>query len=182
MTGTLRGTTRAPRDAGTASPVPTSIRRMAQLAALAPVPSSLWRLPLMFGVSMGMDDAFMADMMGHPFWQRAGYLLALGVISDGLAFLTLGLVRSWGEVWPSWLPGLGGRRVPPAAAIVPAVIGGVAATALWSTVTLGWQSNMTHPYDGWTLLMTAAYAPLFVWGPLVLVVTAHYARRRRAEG
>ena len=27
--------------------------------------------------------------------------------SEALAYLTVGLVAPWGEVWPRWLPGLG---------------------------------------------------------------------------
>lgn len=162
----------------TASPVPTWARRAAGLAALTPVLSSLWRLPLMFGVSMGMDDAFMADMMAHPFWQRFAYLVGLGVLTDGLAFLTLGLVSRWGEVWPSWIPRIGGRRIPPAVAVVPALGGGLVATVLFALMALNWEANVGSPFTGWGLLQTVAYAPLLLWGPLVLLVTAHYHRRR----
>lgn len=163
----------------TARPVPRWARIAAELAALSPVAASLWRLPLMFGVSMGMDAEFMADMMGHPFWQRLGYLVGLGALSDGLAFLTLGLVRWWGEVWPSWIPGLKGRSIPPAVALVPALTGGAAATVLFTTVAWHWNANMSHGYTGWAILMTCAYAPFLLWGPLVLLVSAHYLQRRR---
>lgn len=165
----------------TASPVPTWARRAAELAALTPVLSSLWRLPLMFGVSMGMDDAFMADMMAHPFWQRFLYLTGLGILTEGLAFLTLGLVRRWGEVWPSWLPGIGGRRIPPAVAIVPALAGGLLASVLFTVAAFKWDENVGNPFTGWALLQTVAYAPLLLWGPLVLLVTAHYYQRRCGE-
>ena len=161
-----------------ARPVPGWARRVAEIAALAPVPSSLWRLPLMFGVPMGMDQAFMDDMMDHPLWMRAGYLLALGLISDGAAFLTLGLVRSWGEVWPRWMPVMGGRRVHPLAAVVPALLGGVVVTVITFVMAVGWNSNMTNGYNGWEILQTAMYAPLLLWGPLLLLVTGHYAWRR----
>ncbi len=36
--------------------------------------------------------------------------------------LTTGLVRPWGEVFPRWLPRVGGRTVPVALAVVPASI------------------------------------------------------------
>lgn len=162
----------------TARAVPDWARRAAELAALTPVASSLWRLPLAFGVSMGMDAEFMADMMAHPFWQRLGYLGALGALTDGLAFLTLGLVRGWGEIWPRWIPWLGGRSVPVAAALVPAVIGGVAATVLFTSMAFLWNGNMVYGYTGWAVLQTCCYAPLLLWGPLVLLVAAHYYRRR----
>lgn len=163
----------------TARPVPRWARTAARLAALTPVASSLWRLPLMFGVPMGMDAEFMASMMAHPFWQRLGYLGALGVLTDGLALLTLGLVRSWGETWPRWVPLLRGRSVPMAVALVPAVVGGVGATVMFTSVAFSWNSNLVFGYTGWAVLQTLCYAPLVLWGPLVLVVAAHYYQRRR---
>src|SRR5690606_25794922 len=48
---------------------------------------------------------------GRPLWEVA-YIPSLSVISLGLASLTIGLVRPWGEVFPAWLPWIGGRRVP----------------------------------------------------------------------
>jgi hypothetical protein len=162
----------------TAEPVPRWALLAAGLAALTPVASSIWRLPLMFGISMGMDAEFMDSMMGHPFWQRLAYLGGLGAVSDGLAFLTLGLVRGWGEIWPSWIPWLRGRSIPPAVALVPAIIGGVAATVLTTTAAFGWNDNVTHGYNGWEILQTCAYAPMVLWGPLVLLVAAHYYQRR----
>lgn len=46
------------------------------------------------------------------------------VLLAGLGVLLLwALVRPWGRVFPGWVPGLGGRRVPRALPMVPAVIG-----------------------------------------------------------
>ncbi len=49
------------------------------------------------------------------------------------ALLMLGLVQRWGEVFPRWMIGLAGRRVPIALAVVPAsivsvllIVGGIA--------------------------------------------------------
>ena len=164
----------------TARPVPRWAVVAAHLAALTPVLSSLWRLPLMFGISMGMDDAFMDDMMSHPFWQRAAYLGGLGVLSDGLAFLTIGLVRPWGEVFPRWVPWLRGRQIRtlPVGAVASAAA--LATIALFTvSVPLAWSGNITV-WNGWSILMTACYAPLVLWGPLLLAVTWAYWRRRRA--
>ena len=175
----LTSAVRPPRTRqSTARPVPGWAWTAAHLAALAPVASSLWRLPLMFGVSMGMDAEFMADMMSHPFWQRLGYLGALGLLTDGLAFLTLGLVRGWGEVWPRWIPVLRGRSIPAAVTLVPAIVGGVAATVLFTIMAFIWNGNMVDGYTGWAILQTCCYAPLVLWGPLVLLVAGHYYRRR----
>ena len=48
---------------------------------------------------------------------------------DGGALLTLGLVRPWGETFPRWIPILGGRRVPPRLAIIPAALVSVLVTS-----------------------------------------------------
>lgn len=157
--------------------VPAWAERAARLAALTPVPSSLWRLPLMFGAAMGMDAEFMGDMMSHPLWERLGYLVCLGVVSDGLALLTFVLVRPWGEVFPRWAPVIGGRRVPVSLVAVPALVGGVAATLMTWATALRWSGKM-HGWSPWAYLMTAAYAPLLLWGPLVLTVTGYYVIRR----
>ncbi|MGW2681256.1 hypothetical protein [Streptomyces sp. NPDC001436] len=62
-------------------------------------------------------------------------MLFLSVLSECLALPTLGLVRSWGETVPRWIPHLGGRRVPPLAAVVPALLGAAAGAVLvaWFT-------------------------------------------------
>ena len=150
----------------------------AHVAALAPALASLWRLPLMFGISMGMDDAFMEEMMSTPFAARAAYLIGLGALAECLAFLTIGLVRPWGEIVPRWVPGLRGRTLPAWLVIMIATLGGLAATVLFTAMAFAWSGNFIG-FDGWGVLMTVCYAPLLVWGPLVLAVTWAYWRRRR---
>ena len=44
----------------------------------------------------------------------------LGRVRPGRRGLTIGLTRPWGRAVPRWMPRLGGRRVPVAAAVVPA--------------------------------------------------------------
>ena len=61
------------------------------------------------------------------------FLATFGLVG---AVLILGLVQRWGEVFPRWMIGLAGRRVPIALAVVPAslvsvllIVGGI---AMWS--------------------------------------------------
>lgn len=75
-------------------------------------------------------------------------------------------------------PRLAGRRIPPVVPIVLATAGGVTATFLFGSVAFDWDGHMTTGYDGRAVLQTVTYAPLVLWGPLVLVVTWHYYRRR----
>ena len=161
----------------TERPVPAWARTVAIIAALSPVPSSLWRLPLIFGVSMGMEAEFMDSMMSHAWWQRAGYLVGLGVLCRRLRVP---------DPRPGPLVGRGvaalgalhrGPADPAVVAIVPAVAGGLGASAFGIPLVLTWHENVPL-VNGWTALMTACYAPLALWGPAVLAVTAAYAWRR----
>ena len=103
--------------------------RTAHLIPLVVLPSGLWRVGIALGFSMGMVEG------GRPVhitgWESV-YVLSLSVVSEALALLSFGLVRSWGEVVPAWIPFIGGRRVPPLAAVLPAVAGSVALTAIFA--------------------------------------------------
>ncbi|WP_152365887.1 hypothetical protein [Microlunatus speluncae] len=153
--------------------------RAAHLAALTTVPSGLWRLCLAAGFSLGYHPDWMAHNAATVL-DRV-YLVALSLVTEGLALLTLGLVRPWGEVLPSWLPLVGGRRVPPLAAAVPAGLGAVALTLLWGANPLLFTDLFHDPLEpdgGWQILMASAYLPLVLWGPLLGAVTVAYVRRR----
>jgi hypothetical protein len=76
-------------------PPPRWVTNVARPSAFTPVPASLWRLPLIFGISMGMPDALMDDLMNPPLWMRAAYLVGLGELSDGCAYLTLAWCAPW---------------------------------------------------------------------------------------
>lgn len=161
------------------SPRPWAVRA-AHLAALTALPSCVWRLALAAGFDLGYHPAWIADN-ATSLGDRT-YLVALSLLTEILALLTLGLVRPWGEVLPSWLPLLGGRRVPPMSAVVPATVGAVGLVLLWSLNPLMF-TDLFHdplePQGGWQLLMAAVYLPLVLWGPLLGAVTWAYHRRRR---
>ena len=179
-------TTPAARPAGrhgTAAPVPRWIDRLAHLVPLATLPSGVWRLALGFGVPIGFTGP-MADRYGGPGWITP-YVIVLSLLSEGLALLTLGLVRPWGEVVPRWIPFLGGRRIPTFAAAVPAALG--AAALMWLSVVVvnGWNGPAAgdpdapyYPHGFAAAVMTACYAPMLAWGPLLAVVTVAYCVRR----
>ena len=155
-------------------------RRAAWLTVLTTVPSALWRLAMAVGVPVGVDENYRREMYEFPSW-RTAYVFGLTVLLVGLASLTLGLVQRWGEVTPRWMPWIGGRRVPPLAAVVPAGAGALALTLLWASVF----SNMEGIFVVFGLegaeriVLVACYAPLLLWGPLLAAVTVSYARRRR---
>lgn len=147
------------------------------------VPSGLWRMAMAVGIPVGASDEIRRQHYGFPGWGTV-YVFGLTFLLVGLALLTLGLVQRWGEIVPRWIPWVGARRVPPLAAVVPAVAGAIALTLLWV-------STFSHVGTIWALyglegaervLMLACYGPLLLWGPLLAAVTVSYRRRHRAGG
>ncbi|WP_327130337.1 hypothetical protein OG311_02090 [Streptomyces sp. NBC_01343] len=165
---------------GTERPVPPWASILAHAIPLLLLPQCLWRLPFAFGFEMGLD----ADgAMPSSLWVSVPYVFGLSLITEGLALLSFGLVRAWGEVAPGWLPFIGGKRINPFAAIIPATLGGLGATAFWAPVLLSWLGvgeAAGFSSGGWQTLAHLCIAPGMLWGPLVLVLTcAYYARRCR---
>ncbi|GAA4927101.1 hypothetical protein ACFPM3_08930 [Streptomyces coeruleoprunus] len=158
--------------------VPRWARIAAVGAALTNVPSALWRVAIALGVPVGLAQSEY-DQLDAPGWGSL-VLVGLSLVSELFAFLTLGLVQSWGETWPRWIPYLGGRRVPVLPATVVAGLGALATTvfgALFVHTSLNADMAAT-PWGLWLLNIT--YAPLLLWGPLLGAVTVHYYRRRTA--
>ncbi|MGW5670686.1 hypothetical protein [Micromonospora sp. NPDC003776] len=161
-------------------PVPRWAERVAHLIPLVVLPSGLWRIALVAGVPIG------ASAHGAPVdlgFGESAYIVSLSLVSEGLALLSFGLVRPWGEVFPRWLPLLGGRRVPPPFAVTVAAAGAVALTLIWGYAAWGVVVNgndLNFSTAGFALLV-ACYLPLLCWGPLLLALTVAYGRRRRPE-
>jgi hypothetical protein len=160
--------------------VPRWVRWATYASILAPLPSALWRLGLAAGLSMGFSDERLRAL-DVPGWGSL-YVAGLSLLTMGLALLALGLIRPWGEVVPGWVPVLGRRRVPPVAAVLPAGLAAVVLTVLTVTGVPGWSQEFAvpgSPSGAAAGLMTAAYAPLLAWGPLLGVASFAYHRRRR---
>ena len=172
--------------AGASSPVPAAprwARRAAVMAVLTTVPSALWRIAMAVGIPVGASEQVVSERFGLPSWGIA-YVVGLSLLLLGLAWLTLGLVQRWGEIVPSWIPLIGGRRVPPLAAAVPAFVGSALLTLLWVTAmaNFGLIAEEYGLEGAEQAVVVACYAPLLLWGPLLAVVTASYLRRRRISG
>lgn len=177
-----RGTARRAEAATPAVPPPPRWARLAAKAAvLTTVPSGLWRIAFGFGVPVGFTGATYSAFAEHqPGWGTV-YCVVLSALAESLAFLTVGLVRPWGLVAPRWIPLIGGRRIRPLAAIVPALLGSAILTCLGMAALLGgWAHNLAEPdspQGAAAVVMTLAYLPLVAWGPLLGAVTLDYARR-----
>jgi hypothetical protein len=142
------------------------------------LPHCLWRLPFAVGFAMGTIDPNQPPM---PWW-APGYVVGLSVLTEALCLLTLGLVAGWGEVFPRWVPFLAGRRVPPLAAVVPAVVGGLVLVGLFGLQPLAWigvLDEVGYSNGWWLALARVCVSPAMLWGPIVLALAFAYYRRRR---
>ncbi|WP_436532634.1 hypothetical protein [Actinoplanes sp. HUAS TT8] len=168
--------------------VPRWVIWCAYAAPFTVLPSGIWRLALVVAGAHLIDQAPSAEGRGPVVWDGPLYVVVLTVVSELLAYLTVGLVAVWGEVVPRWVPRLGGRPIPVLAAVVPAAAGATICTILWPYALFmlaeGQKLNGTPGvmhFDGAQMvLFWAAYSPLLLWGPLVWVCTVHYWRRRSA--
>ncbi|MFH9068295.1 hypothetical protein [Streptomyces alboflavus] len=168
------------------------VPQWAWLAALAvpltAVPSGVWRIASWF-----LDESTHDERGSLPAWLPGwSYMLLLSLVSELFAFTAVGLVTRWGEVFPRWVPFLRGRAVPTMAAVVPAAIGAVLVTVLWTGAFVAEAAGVTitgeplaedyptrqGPWQAAALYVS--YAPLLLWGPLLGAVTWAYWRRRRA--
>jgi len=173
-----RGLFRSSLDAGPRAAAGWSrIGRWATLVAvLAPLPyaaqRAAWNLGIPLGVSEQFVDDLAADIAAKDLHPLAAWML---VIPDVLGvLLTLGLIMRWGERFPTWVPLLGGRRVPVSLAVVPASLVSVAVTIAGLVV-------IRFAIQDGTVAGTAAPGLLWLpWGVALGVATFAYAERRRA--
>jgi hypothetical protein len=93
----------------------------------------------------------------------------------------LGLVQRWGEVFPSWMIGLAGRRVPIALAVIPAsivsvllMVGGI---SIWSSYDRMAEAAVGSGQDFRIVVGPTLLFP--VWAVSLAVATLGYYYRRR---
>lgn len=150
------------------------------------LPQCLWRLPFAFNFTMGMIEPNAPAM--PPWYWAVPYVFGISVLSEALALLSLGLVRRWGEIAPAWLPLIGGKHIPPLAAIIPATIGGLIVTAVSGSFLLAWLQvpgfhALGYSNGWWELLAKVCIGLGALWGPMVLALTyAYFVRRCRHAG
>jgi hypothetical protein len=118
-------------------------------------------------------------------WIKGLSLAGFGLVG---VVLMLGLVQRWGEVFPRWMIGLGGRRVPIALAVIPAsltavllIVGGI---GIWVDLP-GMAANAAAAGAEGTVLVgelifQVGPTLLFpLWGAALAVATLGYYYRRR---
>jgi hypothetical protein len=156
------------------------------VAMVAPVFYALTRYAWALGFPLGMSEELFRPGQESGKW--IGAALSLGNFILLGAFLMLGLVQRWGEVFPRWMIGLAGRRVPIALAVVPAsivsvllIVGGI---GIWSGLDQMAANLAAIGVEGirliWEIAVQVGPTLLFpVWGVSLAVATLGYYYRRR---
>jgi hypothetical protein len=146
-------------------------RRAVAVAVVVPLLYALTRFAWAVGIPFGLSRAEVAELRsGDGVWAATG-LASFAVVG---AVLTLGLVQRWGEVFPRWMLGLAGRRVPVALAVVPAMY--VAAMVFAGGLALIGEPRLWE--HGLLLMLPHLLWP--VWG--VALALAAYAYKLRRQG
>lgn len=156
------------------------------VAMVAPLFYAFTRYAWALGFPLGMGEEQFLSGQESGKWMMGALFLGNFILVG--AVLMLGLVQRWGEVFPRWMLGLAGRRVPIALAVVPAslasvllIVGGI---GIWS-VTGQMLANMTTAGAGdreivGAIIFQLGPTLLFpVWGAALAVATLGYYYRRR---
>ena len=144
------------------------------------------RYAWVLGFSLGMDEERFRRGQADGSLISGGLFLGSFVLVGAL--LMLGLVQRWGEVFPRWMIGLAGRRVPVALAVIPAslasvllIVGGI---TIWFDLPqmfanlVAIETETREIISG--LLFELGPTLLFpVWGIALAVATVGYYFRRR---
>jgi len=148
------------------------------VSMLVPVLYALTRYAWALRLPLGMSEEYWRWGQERGEWISGLFLANFGLVG---AVLMLGLVQRWGEVFPRWMIGLAGRRVPIALAVVPASIMSVlfivAGITLWSGYKQMADAAAATGQNFWIIAGPVAVFP--VWGVALAVATLGYYYRRR---
>lgn len=149
-------------------------RWAAWTAAAIPAAYAVVRLAWAAGVPLGISQRFLDEMHATGLvWAGAG----LGAFALAGAVLTLGLVQPWGEVFPRWMPGLAGRRVPIRLATVPASLVAISVTS--ASIGFLTADGFLTMFTGGVSLATLPMVLWPAWGVALGAATLAYHLRRR---
>jgi hypothetical protein len=161
-------------------------RRAVYVAMVTPVFYALTRYAWALGFPLGMSEELFRRGQESGTWILGA--LFLGTFCLAGAVLMLGLVQRWGEIFPRWMIGISGRRVPIALAVVPAslasvllIVGGI---GIWSGLGQMVAGSAAAGVEGmaliWAIIFELGPTLLFpVWGAALAVATLGYYYRRR---
>jgi hypothetical protein len=132
-----------------------------------------------------MNEAYLRQGMTTGMWTSGLFLATFGLVG---ALITLGLIQRWGEIFPRWMIGLAGRRVPIWLAIIPSalisvllVVGGI---GIWASLA-GMVKNLEMTGSHGTVLFVEVFFQLGptllfpLWGIALAIAAMDYYYRRR---
>jgi hypothetical protein len=147
---------------------------------VVPVFYALHRYALALGIPLGMSEEYLRRGQELGMWTAGLFLATFALVG---AVLTLGLAQRWGEVFPNWMIGLAGRRVPIALAVVPASLASVLTTvggiAMWSGLAQAVAASVAGGTENLGIIGEAPTALFPIWGMALAAATLGYYYRRR---
>ncbi len=155
------------------------------IAMIAPVFYAFTRIAWALGIPLGMTEEALRRGQETGTWIGGLSLATFCLVG---AVLMLGLVQRWGEVFPRWMIGLAGRRVPMALVVILASLASVllfvGGIGIWSAL-----PQMAANVEAAGITGSAAIAELIfqvgptllfpLWGAALAVATVAYYYRRR---
>ena len=156
------------------------------VAMVAPIFYALTRFAWVLGLPLGLSEQQFRNSQENA--QVISGALSLGAFVLVGAVLMLGLVQRWGEVFPRWMIGLAGRRVPVALAVVPASLASVLLIVGGIGIWFGLPQMITNAAAAGAAGIELAGEIIFqlgptllfpVWGIALAAATLGYYYRRR---
>ena len=161
-------------------------RMAVYVAMVAPVFYALTRYAWALGFSLGMNEVQFRRGQEGEAWVMGALFLGTFVLVG--AVLMLGLVQRWGEVFPRWMIGLAGRRVPIVLAVIPAllasvllIVGGIGVWSLLPQMVANSAAagSVGKEIIGQIIFQLGPTLLFPVWGLALAVATLGYYYRRR---
>jgi hypothetical protein len=150
------------------------------VSMVAPVLYAITRYAYALGIPLGISEEFLSFGQENGMWTQGLSMATFGLVG---AVLTLGLTQRWGEVFPRWMIGLAGRRVPIGLAVVPAsfvsVLLVVGSIAMWSGFAQLVGTALTGETEAIDIIGLAPTMLFVVWGVALAAATLGYYYRRR---
>ena len=155
------------------------------VAMVAPIFYTFTRYAWALGIPLGMTEEYLRAGQASGTWIGGLFLASFALVG---ALLMLGLVQRWGDVFPRWMIGLAGRRVPIALAVVPAslasvllIVGGI---GIWAglpqmVANLGASGVEGIEAIGAIIFQLGPTLLFPIWGVALAVATLGYYFRRR---
>jgi hypothetical protein len=155
-------------------------RSAVYVSMVAPVLYVITRYAYALGIPLGISEEFLRFGQENGMWTQGLSMATLDLVG---AVLTLGLTQHWGEVFPRWMIGLAGRRVPIGLAVVPAsfvsVLLVVGSSAMWSGFAQLVGTTLAGQTEAIDFIGLAPTMLFIVWGVALAVATPGYYYRRR---